>query len=94
MQAGCKVRAGKGWNAQTSVNFAQTWCRLPVQFFGGDVGVIALPAFFALTRVQRETAIGFDEPIPRGFPAREVLAIEERDETSRVCRRVEVFRVD
>ena len=62
-----------------------------VQFLCGDVGVIPLPAFLALTRVQGDAAILLDDPVARRFPASEVLAIKERDETSRVSRRVKVF---
>lgn len=56
--------------------------------FGKKIGVVALPTGFASPRLKRDRTVRIVDPIALGLPAAEVLTIEQRDETSRVWRRM------
>ena len=52
-----------------------------VFLFGGQVVVVALPTFFARAGLDEERAILLREPVARGFPSGQVLAVVEGDES-------------
>ena len=52
-----------------------------VFLFGNQVGIVSLPTSFSLAGLNEQGAIFLGEPVPSGVPVREILAVEQADET-------------